>query len=279
VAGGHTLNIKQGPGPRNPSHPARIRAGQQFFPCSGPRRQRLTVKRLDGEWARVIRDDGSEVNVALDRLLAQDETGNGVHYRFHGWKQLSRGYRTELLVVDTSEDAGRCTLVLPEWDPSTEVEAILSVLPQEMRRPGATGSCRADLTSQSVAALNIHGCSRAKVKGLSRTAGGPHPNLLAEGQVFRRRSDRRKFRLLDVDPESPTVRAWDGGRVVRLGAPSLLELRPDGAGARYVYLGGGVAATRRRKARPPRRRPAGPRKRGSAETGGARGAGLQSPPN
>ena len=41
MAGGHTLNIKQGPGPRNRRHPSRIRAGQLFFPRSGD--QRLTV--------------------------------------------------------------------------------------------------------------------------------------------------------------------------------------------------------------------------------------------
>lgn len=190
-----------------------------------------------------------EGNVALDQLLACDEVGNGTRYRFHGWKRLPRGYRTKLVVVDASEEAGQCILILPEWDPSAEVEELLSILPEELRSAGATGSCRADLTSQSAAALDIHGCSGADVKGLSRTATGPHPDLLAEGQEFRRRSDQRKFRLLDINAESPTVRAWNGSQVVRLGVQPLLALRSDGTGLRYVYLGGGVAATRRRRNR------------------------------
>lgn len=245
MAGGHSLNIKQGPGPRVASHPARIRAGQLFLPRQGSQRLRLTVRRIDGEWVRVDREDGSEGNVALDQLLACDEAGNGIHYRFHGWKRLPRGYRTEMIVATVLEGPGRCVLVLPEWDPSVEIEEMLSVLPGELRRSGATGSCRADLTSQSVAALSIHACSSAKVRGLSRTATGPHPDIQAKGQEYRRRSDRRKFRLLDVDPESPIVRAWNGARVVRLDVARLLELRQDGEGMHYLYLGGGVAAMRR----------------------------------
>lgn len=248
MAGGHSLNIKQGPGPRTPSHPARIRAGQLFFPRRGAQRLRLAVKRVDGEWVRVIREDGSEGNVALDQLLARDEAGDGINYRFHGWKRLPRGYRTEMIVASVSEVGARCRLVLPEWDPSTEIEELLSVLPAELHRSGATGSCRADLTSQSVAALDIHACSSAKVKGLSRTATGPHPELLAEGQEYRRRSDQKKFRLLDIDPKSPTVPAWNGTRIVRLEAKKLLALRPDGEGLHYLYLSGGVVALRRRRA-------------------------------
>ena len=72
MAGGRSLNLKQGPGPRDPRHPLRIRPGQMFFPRRGRRRMRLTIKRIDGEWVRGIREDGSEVNLALDRLLARD---------------------------------------------------------------------------------------------------------------------------------------------------------------------------------------------------------------
>jgi hypothetical protein len=249
VAGGHSLNIKQGPGPRSPSHPARIRAGQLFFPRRGAQRLRLTVKSVDGEWVRVAREDGSEGNVALDQLLARDEGGNGIHYRFHGWKHLPRGYRTEMIVTSIAEDGGKCILALPEWDPGAEIEELLSALPDELRRIGATGSCRADLTSQSVAGLGIHACSTTRVKGLSRAAGGPHPDVLAEGQEYRRRSDRRKFRLLDVDPDSSRVPAWSGARIVRLDASRVLAVRPDGRGKTYEYVGGGVSATRRRRRR------------------------------
>jgi|GEM_PF-2317436 len=247
MAGGHSLNIKQGPGPRTPSHPAHIRAGQLFFPRRGAQRLRLTIKSIDGEWVRVAREDGSEGNVALDQLLARDEAGNGVHYRFHGWKRLPRGYRTEMIVASVSEEDARCVLVLPEWDPSAEIEESLSALPADLRESGSAGSCRADLTSQSVAGLSIHACSTTKVRGLSRKAGGQHPDILAEGQEYRRRSDRMKFRLLDVDPDSPTVPAWNGTRVVRLSASRILVVRSDGTGMHYEYAGGGVAATRRRR--------------------------------
>ncbi|HEX7244081.1 MAG TPA: hypothetical protein VF245_00775 [Solirubrobacterales bacterium] len=224
-----------------------------FFPRQGARRLRLTVKAIDGEWVRVAREDGSEANVALDRLLARDEADSGLHYRFHGWKRLPRGYRTEMIVASVSGATSRCALVLPEWDPDTEIEVPLSAIPAELRIAGATGSCRADLTSPSAAALDIHACTASKVRGLSRAQSGPHPDVLAEGQEYRRRSDRRKFRLLDVDPASPTVPAWSGSRVVRLDVARLLALRLDGEGAHYLYLGGGIAATRRRRAENGRR--------------------------
>jgi hypothetical protein len=249
VAGGHSLNIKQGPGPRASAHPARIRAGQLFFPRKGPRRLRLVVKRLDGEWVRVLREDGTEASVALDLLLASDEAGNGIHYRFHGWKRLPRGYRTEMLVVSLREELGRCTLALPEWDPSTKVEEILACLPEELQEEGATGSCRADLTSPSAAALDLHAFSAAPVRGLSRTSMSLHPDVLAEGQKFRRRSDGATIRLLGVDLDSGKARAWNGSRVIRLDIGRLLAAGQDGEGLNYRYLGGGISAMRRQRSR------------------------------
>lgn len=248
MAGGHTLNIKQGPGPRSSRHPARIRRGQMFFPRKGRCRQRLTVKRLEGEWVRTLAEDGSERRVALDNLLATDEAGEGLHYCFHGWRPLRRGYRTALRVTAVSADAGRCSLLLPEWDPETEIEEALGALPEQMRSEGATGSCMANLASPSAAGLGIHSCSRAPVRELSREACGPHPELLAEGQRYRRLDDGISLRLLAPDPESPTVAAWNGHRVVRLGRAKLLAVRPDGAGCYYRYLGGGVAVARRASA-------------------------------
>jgi hypothetical protein len=248
VAGGHSLNIKQGPGPRTARHPTRIRAGQLFFRRTGAQRLRFMVKRPEGEWVRVVREDGAEGSIALDRLLACDDAGNGIHYRFHGWKRLPRGYRTELLVLEVSAEAGGCVLLLPEWDPATEIEAALSVLPNELQKADAKGSCGADLTAQSVAALGIHACSSSKIRGLSRTATGPHPELLAEGQEYRRRTDDKRFRLLNIETRSPTVSAWNGTRTVRLDVGKLLALLPNGEGSNYIYLGGGLAATRRRRA-------------------------------
>jgi hypothetical protein len=248
VAGGHTLNIKQGPGPRNRRHPSRIRAGQLFFPRSGDQRLRFTVKAVDGEWARVEREDRSKGRVSVDRLLAVDDEGNGIDYRFHGWRRLPRGYRTELEVLRIVEQSGRGVIALPEWDPSAEIEVSLASLPEALRAQGAQGSCRADLTAVSEAGLGLHGFSVAKAKGLSRAAEGPHPELLAGGQKYRRRDDAKKFRLLEVNPDAATVSAWSGRRVVHIEAARLLAKRPDGEGLHYLYLGGGRTATRRRRA-------------------------------
>jgi hypothetical protein len=220
-----------------------------FFPRQGDHRLRLVVKSVEGEWVRVLREDGYKGNVSLDRLLARDEAGDGLHYRFHGWKHLPRGYRTEMVVAWISEQHALCGLVLPEWDPDIEVEVSVSEFPPAMRRAGAAGTCRANLTAQSAAALEIHSCSTAAVRGVSRARGGSHPEVLAGGQEYRRRSNQRKYRLLDADPDSPTVPAWSGARVVRLDAARLLATRPDGKGAHYDYLGGGVAATRQRRQR------------------------------
>ena len=91
MAGGHSLNLKQGPGPRDPRHPLRIRPGQMFFPRRGRRRMRLTVKRIDGEWVRGIREDGSEVNLRARPALGRDPAAEGIHYRFLGWWLRLRG--------------------------------------------------------------------------------------------------------------------------------------------------------------------------------------------
>ena len=204
---------------------------------------RLTVKRIDGEWVRGIRDDGSEVNLALDRLLARDPAGEGIHYRFLGWRLRPRGYRTELRVLSVSPAAERCSIQLPEWDPETEIELPVASLPEELRRADACGSCMANLASPSVGGLDIHSCRRVKVRDASREARGPHPEVLAEGQVYRRRRDGVELRLLDVD--CPRVSAWNGRRVVRIEAAKLLETRADGGGLHYQYLSGGIARYRR----------------------------------
>ena len=246
MAGGHTLNLKQGAGPRSARHPKRIRAGQMFFPLHGDRRRRLTVLRIKGEWVRAAREGGGEVNLAVDRLLDVDEQGQGAHYRFHGWKPRRRGYRTELRVADVSAEAGRCVVVLPEWDPETEIEEALAALPEELRAVGAVGSCMANLSSSSAAGLEIHNCRPYKARGASREAASQHPEQIVEGQRFRRRSDGKTFRVLDA--EGSRVGVWNGHRIVRLSATRLLATGVDGRGENFEYLGGGVAELRRRRA-------------------------------
>lgn len=251
MAGGHTLGIKQGAGPRNPRHPTRIRPGQMFFPLKGDRRLRAIVKHLDGEWVAVEREDGSAARLALDRLLATDAAGKGAHYRFHGWMHRPRGYRTEFRVIAVYAKRRLCVLALPEWDPTAQVEVPLGVLPEELRVEDAAGTCMADLSSPSAAALGIHACSQAKVREVSRGPRRSHPELLAEGQRYRRREDRAAFRLVGgVDADSARVAAWNGTRIVRLDRERLLAVGPDGHGLHYEYQGGGVVAMRRRLSSP-----------------------------
>ncbi|HWC47861.1 MAG TPA: hypothetical protein VG448_03160 [Solirubrobacterales bacterium] len=231
----------------------RIRQGQRFFPLSGVNRRRFTVTRLDGEWVAIEREDGSKGRVSLDGLLACDAAGAGVNFRFHGWRRLPRGYRTDFKVLAVEPRAGRCVISLPEWDPGSQVEVPLSELPQGLGVVGAEGSCRADLTAKSKGELSLHGFSAAKPRGLSREGLRDHPDLLVQGQEYRRRQDRKKFRILEVDPDSPTVPAWSGRRVVRLEAGRLLAQGSDGRGLYYTYLGGGRAGARRRRGKASRR--------------------------
>lgn len=215
-----------------------------FFPRSGRARRLLVVKSVDGEWIRAERDDGARRRLALDNLLAVDEAGNGIHYRFQGWKPRPRGYRTELRVQRVDLGAARCSLVLPEWDPETSVDELLGALPPALRSAGATGSCMANLASPSAAGLAIHSVRPIRARGLSRPARGAHPETLAAGQSFKRRSDGTRFRILEASRDSETVPAWSGQRTVRLTKERLLARTADGEGRYYVYLGGGVRAAR-----------------------------------
>lgn len=192
-------------------------------------------------------ENGERRRISLDRLLASDDNGNGIHYRFHGWKRLPRGYRTAFLVVGIDEKAGSATIVLPEWDAEVEVGVPLAALPSVARVRGGAGSCRADLTSTSRGGLDLHGYSENGPRGLSRPAVGQHPELLAKGQEYRRHRDGKRFRILDPDTEAGSVVAWSERRRVRLDPTRLLATRPNGAGRYYAYVRGGVAATRKRR--------------------------------
>lgn len=216
-----------------------------FFPRQGKRRLRATVKRVEGESIRVVREDGTEGSLALDRLLARDGELNGRYFRFLGWKSRPRGYRTELRVVGVFPDTGRCALVLPEWDPVTKIEEMLEVLPNMLRGVGAVGSCMADLASPTASRLGIHSCRPSKARGGSRAAIGVHPDVVAAGQRYRRRRGGPELRVLDV--VSPRVRAWNGNRVIWLSEDRLLAVSADGTGRYYEYRGGGVWQTRRER--------------------------------
>jgi hypothetical protein len=244
MAGGHSLHVRQGPGPRWKHHPKRIRAGQIFFPRSGARRVGLTVKRVEGEAVRAVREDQTQRLYALDRLLAVDGDGAGVYYRFHGWKPRPRGYHTELRVVRACGESDACWFVLPEWDPTAEIAERLTSLPTELRVPGAVGSCMANLASDTVSGLSIHGFRLSKPRGVSRPEKGTHPHVVAIGQRFRRREDGQEF--LIVDDDEGHLRAWNGKRQVRMSSERLLAVDDAGRGCYYEYRGGGIRATRRR---------------------------------
>lgn len=230
-------------GARGRVHPSTIRAGQVFFSLDGSRRLRFTVKRVLGEWVRVLREDGRASRISLDRLLARDGD-RGQFYSFQGWRSLPRGYRTELLVVTVEAGLRRCLVRLPEWDPDQDILQPLSVLPEDLRVAGAAGSCMANLASGSVPGLEIHSCKKSR-RGLraSRSVLPSHPDVLAKGQRFRRRSDGAAFRLLDGS--GLRVRAWNGKRAVRLDRSRLMETRSDGHGRYYEYIAGGVNEARR----------------------------------
>lgn len=234
-------------GSRGGVHPRRIRPGQVFFPLEGSHRLGFIVKRIVGEWARVLREDGRASRVSLDRLLARDGD-RGRFYRFQGWRSLRRGYRTELLVVSV-EAAQQCVVRLPEWDPDQDIPQPVSALPDNLRVAGAVGSCMANLASRSAAGLEIHSCKKSRPgRNVSRAALPSHPDVLAQGQRFRRRSDGVVFQLLSGS--GLRVRAWNGKRVVRLDRDRLLEARSDGGGGRhYEYLAGGVNGARRARGR------------------------------
>jgi hypothetical protein len=217
-----------------------------FFPRQGPRRRRLTVKRLEGERVRAVLEDLTERTYALDRLLATDDQGNGLYYRFHGWKPQPRGYHTELRVARISPSSGRCAFVLPEWDPTTEIDEAVDALPEALRAPDAVGSCMANLASATVAGLSIHGYRLTRPRGISREVRTAHPVVLAERQRYRRRHDGLDFVLVNV--EGPRVRAWNGERIVRVASERLLAVDEDGIGRFYEYRGGGVWAARRNSA-------------------------------
>lgn len=246
VAGGHSLNLHQGPGPRDSRHPQRIRDGQVFAPLHGRHHLRAVIRRIEGEWAQVVFEDGSERRLALDRLLAVDHAGRGVHYRFCGWRPRRRGYRAELRVLRVLPKASRCIVSLPEWDPEAEVDQPLAALPEQLRNPGAIGSCLANLASASVAGLNVHSIRAARFHDKSRERLGAHPSVLATGQRYRRRSDGAAFRLLEET--SAGAKAWNGNRVVVLRRDRLLATRHDGAGRYFEYIGGGIRKGRRRRA-------------------------------
>jgi len=147
------------------------------------------VRRVEGEWVRVVREDGREARLSLDRLLAVDEPGRGVHYRYCGWHPRRRGYRAELRVVRVMPGRGRCVVVLPEWDAGEEIEQPLGILPGELRQEGAVGRCIARLSSDSSSGLDIHSCRTGRLRVTSRGRREGHPEALAEGQRYRRRRD------------------------------------------------------------------------------------------
>jgi hypothetical protein len=202
-----------------------------------------TIKGIEGEWVRIAREDGTDGRLALDRLLATDGAGTGLYFQFHGWRSLRRGYRTSLVVTALDRREKKCLVRLPEWDSEVDVAQPLAVLPEDLRKVGAKGSCMADLSSSSAAGLNIHSCRCVRAPQGSRSALSAHPDRLAEGQRFQRRADGARFLLLNDG--QPHVRAWNGSRVVRLSRDRLLATGADGAGEIYEYLGGGVREARR----------------------------------
>jgi len=89
--------------------------------------------------------------IAASRLEASGPDGQGVEFRFIGWR--SRRYTTWAVVRVV--DGDRVTLVLPEWHPARPVSCPARLLPVRSRRPGEWLRFQADLSAPTAARLKL----------------------------------------------------------------------------------------------------------------------------
>ena len=133
-------------------HPLRLVAGQRFTPLHARRRRPFTLTRVDRDGrVRAVKDDRGREQIELRaaRLLAADERGCGIHYRFVGYR-AGRRYRTYAYVAGLS--GVTATLVLPDWHPLRIVPYPARLLPGA--RAGAWLELTADLGQARAGALN-----------------------------------------------------------------------------------------------------------------------------
>jgi hypothetical protein len=110
----------------------------------------LTRVGADGT-VHAVKEDGARERIQLKagRLLACDEHGSGIHYRFIGYRP-GRRYRTYAYVVAVAEKT--LTLVLPEWHPARTVSYPRRLVPEA--RQGRWLQLTADLGQSRAGGLN-----------------------------------------------------------------------------------------------------------------------------
>ena len=140
-------------------HPTSARAGQRFFPLDGRARNAVPIRvvraRAAAGHCEARREDASSRIVRVDtaRLLAADETGAGVHYRFVGYAPRA-SYRTHACVVAVA--GGWARLICPEWHPAMPIAVAAGGLPQALRAVGSWVACKGDLGATTPAAAGLH---------------------------------------------------------------------------------------------------------------------------
>lgn len=127
-------------------HPRTVRPGQRYFPLDPHARNRVTLRvvRTSAGTCEARREDASGRTVRLDqtRLLAADDQGVGVHYRFIGYAPRA-GYRTHACVVALE---GRwAKVVCPEWHPGIPITVAAAAIPPILQAAGSWVACKADL--------------------------------------------------------------------------------------------------------------------------------------
>jgi hypothetical protein len=101
---------------------------------------------------RRVDEAHERVCVSLGLLAQTRPDGQGARYQFTAW--TSRRYRTWAMVVLVDDE--RSILVLPEWHPGRPVRFPTRLVPADSRHSGAWLILKADLSSTSAAALNLH---------------------------------------------------------------------------------------------------------------------------
>ncbi len=159
-------------------HPSPIRAGQRFWPRSrrpGRRRCLLEVCSVSAGSVVVCRLNHARERstIATSRLEAAGPDGQGVEFRFLGWRP--RRYMTWAVVRAVASD--QSTLVLPEWHPGHPVLRLTRLLPPGATHPGEWLELEADLSAPYPARLdlsNLKHCADPGEQRCPRPTWTPH---------------------------------------------------------------------------------------------------------
>jgi hypothetical protein len=136
-------------------HPRRVLTGQRYTPLKARRRRPFTITRqLKNGRVYAVKLDEQRERITLEtaRLLAVDDAGEGLHYRFLGY-QPARRYDTFAYLA--SLDPNTALLCLPDWHSQRLVRLPLVLLPDGTRRAGQWFRCTADLGQPTAGRLNI----------------------------------------------------------------------------------------------------------------------------